>query len=610
MAFLQIENLSFTYPNVSKKALDNICLNIAEGELVLICGASGCGKSTLLLHLKRDIAPHGHRSGVIYYAGNLMDELDSQTVAEEIGFVMQNPETQIVTDVVWHELAFGLENLGLDTQIIRRKVAEMASFFGINGWFRKPVTELSGGQKQLLNLAAVMVMQPRVLLLDEPTAQLDPIAAQEFLDIIAKINRDLGVTVILSEHRLEEVFPMADQVVVMDQGRILQAGKPAEIVLILEREAGHVLYKGLPSSVRIYGAIKKGNNCPLTVREGRKWLNELLLEYQISKRKLPEQHFSQPILSAQGTVRIGTGAEQSRGKAVYVDRHSGVASANRSMDGRGRAVVAGRPVVEVKQVWFRYEKDGDDILRGLSLKAYPGQVLGVLGGNGAGKSTLLSVISGLIKPYRGKVLINGRKITDFKAGELYRNNLVLLPQNLKALFVHDTVREELVEAAGLLNQNQKAVSEEITDIAAELNIKDLLLRHPYDLSGGEQQKAALAKLLLLKPGIILLDEPTKGLDAHSKALLAHILRDLCRKGVAIIMVSHDIEFAAEHTDTCAIMFDGDIVSAGPAREFFTGNNFYTTAANRMARGLFPQAVTCKDVIELCRANLNLEKASS
>ncbi|MHB8124718.1 MAG: ABC transporter ATP-binding protein [Desulfitobacteriaceae bacterium] len=585
MAFLQIKNLSFTYPNASHKALDNVCLNIAEGELVLICGVSGCGKSTLLWHLKRDIAPHGRRSGVIYYAGKLMEELTCETVAEEIGFVMQNPETQIVTDMVWHELAFGLENLGLDTQEIRRKVAEMASFFGINGWFRKPVTELSGGQKQLLNLASVMAMQPRVLLLDEPTAQLDPIAAQEFLDIIAKINRDLGVTVILSEHRLEEAFPMADQVVVMDKGRILQAGKPAEIVLMLEREGGHVMYKGLPSSVRIYGAIKKGNNCPLTVREGRNWLNELL---------------SLGAGNMAGELKRG-----SEGKPAEEQK-----SHQKTVRKRVVAEEQGRPAVEVKQVWFRYEKNGGDILRGLSLQAYPGHVLGVLGGNGAGKSTLLGVIAGLLKPYRGQVIINGRKITEFKAGELYRNNLVFLPQNPKALFVQDTVREELVEAASLLNPDQEVITGEIAEIAAELSIEDLLLRHPYDLSGGEQQKAALAKLLLLKPRVILLDEPTKGLDAYSKEVLAQIFAGLCTKGVAIVMVSHDLEFAAEYADTCAMIFDGDIVSAGTAGEFFVGNSFYTTAANRMARGLFPQAVTCKDVIKLCQMNLNTRKAHS
>ncbi|CAA7603267.1 Putative ABC transporter [Acididesulfobacillus acetoxydans] len=570
MAFLQIENLNFTYPNASGRALANISLVVEEGEMVVICGVSGCGKTTLLRHLKRELAPHGQKSGAIYYAGKLLEELPLLTAASEIGFVRQNPDTQIVTDMVWHEMAFGLENLGLSTPEIRRKVAEMASFFGIDGWFRKPVSELSGGQKQLLNLAAVMAMQPRMLLLDEPTAQLDPIAAQGFLDIIRKINRDVGVTVLLSEHRLEEVFPMADQVVVMDEGRILEAGEPGKIVELLESENRQVIYIGLPSPVRIYSAIRKGS-CPLTVREGRTWLNELL---PFSKRN-PARELKKGL-----------------------DRKSDFGPRSPNFNLRLK------PAVEVKQVWFRYEREGGDILRGLSLQAFPGEVLGVLGGNGAGKSTLLRVIAGLLKPYRGQVLINGRKIREFKAGELYHHNLVLLPQDPQALFVHDTVREELEETAHLLNPDQDTFRGELAGIAVELGVEDLLLHHPYDLSGGEQQKVALAKLLLLKPRVILLDEPTKGLDAHSKEILAQIFQNLCRKGVAVILVSHDLEFAAEHADTCTMIFDGDNVSTGPASEFFAGNSFYTTAANRMARGMFPKAVTCKDVIELCQMNLS------
>ncbi|HWQ71213.1 MAG TPA: energy-coupling factor transporter ATPase [Desulfitobacteriaceae bacterium] len=577
MAFLQIENLSFSYPDAAGQALDNVSLEIEEGEMVVLCGVSGCGKSTLLRHLKREVAPHGRKRGVIYYAGNLLENLPPRTSAAEIGFVMQNPETQIVTDLVWHELAFGLENLGLSNPEIRRKVAEMASFFGIDAWFRKPVAELSGGQKQILNLAAVMAMQPRVLLLDEPTAQLDPIAAQELIGIITKINRDLAVTVILAEHRLEEAFPRADQVVVMDKGRVIWAGEPAKIDLMLEQEAGHAISKGLPSPIRIYSGIQRGN-CPLTVREGRSWLNELLAS---AGRDLA----GEPV---RGLNREG--AKQQKLSKLKANQD--------------KAAVPGRPAaVELKQVWFKYEREGQDILRGVSLQAYPGQVLGILGGNGTGKTTMLGVMAGLLKPYRGQVAIAGRKITEFKSGELYRNNLVLLPQNPKALFVHDTVREELEEAVNLQKPGQEAAAREIENITAELDIRDLLSRHPYDLSGGEQQKAALAKLLLLKPKVVLLDEPTKGLDASSKEGLAKILSDLRRKGVTVVLVTHDLEFAAEYADACAMMFDGDIVSSGTAGEFFAGNSFYTTAANRMARGLFPQAVTCKDVIELCRINL-------
>ncbi|AET66190.1 ATPase component of various ABC-type transport systems with duplicated ATPase domain [Desulfosporosinus orientis DSM 765] len=555
MAFLQIKDLSFAYPKSQEKALYNVNLTIKQGEFVLVCGVSGCGKSTLLRHIKREIQPHGRREGVVYYQGMDIEALDQKISAAEIGFVMQNPETQLVTDTVWHELAFGLENLGLSTPEIRRKVAEMASFFGIDGWFRKPVDELSGGQKQLLNLAAVMVMQPKILILDEPTAQLDPIAAQDFLATIAKINRELEVTVILTEHRLEEVFLMADKVAVMDQGKILYFDTPEQAAkLLAEGDTPSAIFKGLPSAIRIFREIKMGDTCPLSVRDGRKWLADHMIP---------------------------------QGKAVF---------ALKKQDLPGL-----RPVIKADEIWFKYSREGQEILRGFSLKAYAGEILSVLGGNGTGKTTMLGVISGLLKPNRGKVFIKGKKIETFNSKELYQNNLAFLPQNPKALFVCDTVLEDLQEAAAALNLDKPTFKAKIDEISQELRITALHERHPYDLSGGEQQKVALAKLLLLNPQIVLLDEPTKGLDPESKEELGEILKELCRKDVAIVLVTHDIEFAAEYTDRCAMMFDGDIVSEGYAKEFFAGNNFYTTAANRMAREIFPSAVTCEDVIELCKA---------
>lgn len=555
MAFLQINDLSFTYPKRRERALANVNLTINQGEFVLVCGVSGCGKSTLLRQIKREIRPHGRREGRVYYQGRDIEALDQKTSAAEIGFVMQNPETQLVTDTVWHELAFGLENLGLSTPEIRRKVAEMASFFGIDGWFRKPVDELSGGQKQLLNLAAVMVMQPKILILDEPTAQLDPIAAQDFLATIAKINRELEVTVILTEHRLEEVFLMADKVAVMDQGKILYFDTPERTAkLLAEGNTPATIFKGLPSAIRIYREIKIGDICPLSVREGRKWLADYMIP---------------------------------QGKAVLALK--------------AREVQSQKPVIKADEIWFKYSREGQEILRGFSLKAYAGEILSVLGGNGTGKTTMLGVISGLLKPNRGKVLIKGKKIEAYKSKELYQNNLVFLPQNPKALFVCDTVLEDLYEAAAVLNLDQQALKAKIAGISQELRITALHERHPYDLSGGEQQKVALAKLLLLNPQIVLLDEPTKGLDPESKEELGEILKKLCSQGVAIVLVTHDVEFAAEYADRCAMMFDGDIVSEGYPQEFFAGNSFYTTAANRMARGIFPTAVTCEDVIELCKA---------
>jgi len=558
MAFLQIKDLSFSYPKTLERALADVNLGIKQGEFILVCGVSGCGKSTLLRHIKCEITPHGTRTGTVYYQGIDVEQLDQKISAAEIGFVMQNPETQLVTDTVWHELAFGLENLGLSTPEIRRKVAEMASFFGIDGWFRKSVDELSGGQKQLLNLASVMVMQPKILILDEPTAQLDPIAAQDFLATIAKINRELEVTVIMTEHRLEEVFLMADRIAVMDKGEILCFDTPEQTAkLLANRDNTSTIFKGLPSAIRIYSELRVGEYCPLSVRDGRKWLTD----YMVPEERVLSNHSSNLLIE-----RV-----QSR-----------------------------KPVIKAEKIWFKYSREGNDILRGFSLKAYSGEMLSVLGGNGTGKTTMLGVISGLLKPNRGRVTINGKKIESYKAKELYQKNLALLPQNPKALFVCDTVIEDLQEAAAVLKLDAATQRTELDKIGKELRITALFERHPYDLSGGEQQKVALAKLLLLNPKIVLLDEPTKGLDPESKEELGGILKRLCNKDVAIVLVTHDIEFAAEYADRCAMMFDGDIVSEGYPKEFFAGNNFYTTAANRMARGIFPTAVTCEDVIELCR----------
>ena len=275
MGQIELRDLSFRYPGSKKYALDGISLSIAPSSFVVLCGRSGCGKSTLLRHLKKNLTPYGERKGSVLYGGTDITELSDRVSAQQIGFVQQSPENQIVTDKVWHELAFGLESLGFPNRVIRRRVAEMASFFGIQTWFRKSVYELSGGQKQLLNLASIMAMQPEVLILDEPTSQLDPIASSEFLDTLVKINRELGTTILLSEHRLEEVFPLADQVVVMEEGKLLTCGTPRKVGAFLgENSSGRRMYTGLPAVMRVYAELPLGGECPLTVRDGRLWLQQ------------------------------------------------------------------------------------------------------------------------------------------------------------------------------------------------------------------------------------------------------------------------------------------------------------------------------------------------
>ena len=547
MAAYQIEALTFTYPLAKKKALAGVTFSVEEGEFLLLCGKSGCGKSTLLRQLKTVLAPHGKREGRVIYGGKPLDEVDFRTQSAKIGFVMQNPENQTVTDKVWHELAFGLESLGLDTGEIRLRVAEMANFFGIQTWFHKSVAELSGGQKQLLNLASVMAMHPDVLILDEPTSQLDPIAAAEFLDTVKKLNRETGVTVILSEHRLEEAFPLADRVLVMEEGRVAALGTPAEAARVL-RETRSPMEQALPAPMRVYGALGAAGECPITVRDGRRFLEEGYRDKQ--GFRLPEE-----------------------------------------------AAPSGAPALELREVWFRYRKDGDDVLRDLSLKAPQGSLFAVVGGNGSGKSTMLSVLCGLQKPYRGKVLYGGKPC---KGNPVTEAGVSMLPQDPQTLFVKSTVAQDLEEVLDrrLPAEKRKALLQEVTEVA---ELSSLLDRHPYDLSGGEQQRAALAKVLLLEPKILLLDEPTKGMDAPYKERFAGLLRRILAQRKTIVLVSHDVEFCAEYADLCAMFFDGSIIAQGTPRRFFSGNTFYTSAACRMAHGLFPNAVTCKDVIQCCQS---------
>ena len=552
--------MSFSYPGRDKKALEHINLTVEQGEFVVLCGKSGCGKSTLMRHLKPALAPHGEKEGEIFFYGTKLEDVDFRSQSSQIGYVLQNPDNQIVTDKVWHELSFGLESLGEDNQTIRLRVAEMASYFGIQTWFHRDVSGLSGGQKQLLNLASIMAMQPLVLLLDEPTSQLDPIAASDFLETIRKINRDVGTTVIITEHRLEDVFPYADRVVVMEKGKIIANDTPRVVGRQLKNGNNEMFY-ALPSPMRIFSSVPNELECPLTVREGRAWLTELMDGVDLKKREIIDDKEYDP----------------------------------------------SDPVAEMKEVWFRYEKDTPDIVKGVSVKIPRNKIFCIVGGNGTGKSTTMKLLTGILKPYRGKVLIQGKDIRKYKGNELFDHNLAMLPQNPQSLFVKKTVEEDLWE---MLTDRKDLTKEEkaqkVAEVAELVDISDLLAQHPYDISGGEQQRAALAKVLLIEPKILLLDEPTKGLDNYFKFKFASILKNLNEKGVSVIMVSHDIEFCASYGDSCSMFFDGDIVITDTPNRFFSGNSFYTTSANRLSRHMYLNAVNNEDVIQLCRQNLAIE----
>ncbi len=535
MEILQVQNLTFTYPDCKKEAVKDFSFSVNEGDFVLFTGASGCGKTTLLRLLKEELAPKGERTGEIRYKTN-----------SEVGFVLQNPDSQIVTDKVYHELAFGLENLGLPNEVIRRRVAEISCFFGIHSWFHEDTASLSGGQKQILNLASVMAMHPSILILDEPTSRLDPIAASDFLAFLHRLNEEFGLTILMSEHRLEEVFPYVNQCIQMEKGEKMLEGTPESIVKgIQEQKDSEAMRKALPASIQIFLGLKEKEDLriPLTVREGREYVKGYCKKHQIK-----------PISVETVKERTSKGASS---------------------------------VLQVKNIWFRYHRDTPDILTGIKLTLFEHEIYSILGGNGAGKTTLLGCIAGIRPIYKGKIE--------------KKKKCVMLPQDPTTVFVKMSVMEDFKEIPNATEENIKEISE-------LLGISELLTRHPFDLSGGEQQKCALGKILLCEPEILLLDEPTKGMDALFKYELRSIFFEL-RKRMSILMVTHDVEFAAETSDRCGLFFDGEVIAEGTPEEFFGGNHYYTTAANRMSGDLLGNVVTVDQVVQVLQGKaLNDSKA--
>lgn len=555
MEQIKIRGLKFSYPNSNGMNLKNINLSIDKGDFIVLFGRSGCGKSTFLKQLKPAIAPFGKIEGSIEFYGKNIKDISDREQSSKIGFVSQNPDNQIVTDKVWHELAFGLESLGYNNKTIRLRVAEMASFFGIQDWFLKPVTDLSGGQRQILNLASVMVMQPEVLLLDEPTSQLDPIATSNFIHMLKKINDELGVTIVISEHHLEEVLPVSSRVVFMDEGSLILDCRPREIGSLIKK-INNDMYEALPSPVKIYSEFCNGDT-PITVKEAKEWLC--------------------------GFIKDSPDDLDENAKCAFV---------------------AGDDIaVELDDVWFRYDKKSDDIVKGVSLKVKQGSLYSIVGGNGVGKSTLISLIGGVNRPYRGKVKLLNQDLTKFNYSKRYRGLIGYLPQDPQCLFVSNTVLKDLEDMAGTIYKNCNDAKKQVDEVVDFFHLRPLLDRHPFDLSGGEQQCAAFAKVLLTNPKIIILDEPTKGIDSVFKKRLSDLFSVLKRNGKTIIMVSHDIDFCSSYSDYCALMFNGEIISDDYTRNFFIGNNFYTTSSNRISQGVFRNGLTCEDVIELCKKNM-------
>ena len=507
MKQIEIKGLGFAYPN-GQPALTDISLAVGEGEFITLCGLSGCGKSTLLRLMKPGLFPNGKRTGSVFYCGKQLSPVPDVNTAAEIGFVMQDPESQTVTDKVWHELAFSCEGVGLPQSEIRRRVGEMACYFGLEELFERDTDTLSGGQKQLLCLASAAALHPKVLLLDEPTSQLDPISAQNFIDAVRRLSRDIGITVIAAEHRLEELLPLSDRAIVLDNGQIAADCAPELLPDALPKE--HPMRLSLTAAQKVFSAAGGHGVSPVSVRDGI--CDPLCREY----------------LAAHGTEDT---------KQYSPD---------------------GEPLLTIKELYAGWGGSAPEVLRGTSMKLYSGEIYALIGGNGSGKSTLLKTLMGMLKPSGGKIRLKKGVRTAY------------LPQEPCMLFSRETAAEEAP-----------------AEYLERFGLTELSARDPLDLSGGERQRLALAKLLSQKPDILLLDEPTKGMDAAAKRYTAELLKNLSHSGMAVLLVTHDTEFAAQCADICGMLFRGSILNEAPPQEMFRQNYFYTTPMYRLLGRLLP-----------------------
>ena len=462
MEACKLEGVSFTYPEREKPALKNISFSVEKGEFCVVLGKSASGKSTLLKLLKKEISPHGALDGSIEIGGS-------------VGYVSQNFEESIVTNRVRSELAFSPSNAGMSYDETELLVAEAAAYFNLSGKLDCDVSTLSGGEKQTLALASVMIMKPDILILDEPVSQLDPVSAAAFIDVVRTMHRHFHTTIIMAEHTAQSVYDMADTILVLDDAELFMKDEKSLVANTL-LSADHPMKNALPASFLVTDEVQEIEPCD----------------------------FGEKALTAKGLC-------------------------------------------------FAYDK-GHDILKGLDLAVYKGKINAITGPNSSGKTTLLKALCGVKKAYRGKVKADGR--------------VSMLPQNVYDLFTHDTCGEE-VEFG------------EITDF---LEISDIENYHPYDISGGQAQRLALAKVLETGADIILLDEPTKGFDCVLKRKLGELLRQLCEQGKTIVIVTHDLEFAGSYSDISSFLSDGKIVATMATGDFFRRMHFYTTPLSRLTGG--------------------------
>lgn len=543
MSVFEVENLTYYYPEAKRPALQNVNITVEKGEFLLITGGSGCGKSSLARALAGLIPDFygGTIGGAVTFNGQDIRAMNRRALARQVGIVFQDPEKQLVMTGVEAEIAFGLENLGLTQQEMFRRVAEVMSFLELSSFKADFTANLSGGQKQRLALGSVLAMQPHTLILDEPTSQLDPVAAEDLFNLIKRLNEELNLTIVLIEQRLERCFHLADRVAVMENGRILRTGTSAEV-------AAWQVSEGMPFVPRVAAFFAHAGfaDIPLTVKEGRK--------------KLDEVSFS------------GRGAGQ-------------------HVPNPARQKKAAAPVVEVKNLWFTYP-NGREVLRGINLTAGAGELVTVLGGNASGKTTLLKNLAGLLKPGRGKVLVGGKEPGRTPPQELARV-IGYLSQNPNDYLFQDTVEEELKFTLANLESPDAGSVGPLLD---RLGLDRYRMTNPRDLSSGERQRVALASVLVAGPKLLILDEPTRGIDYRLKTVLGNLLQRLAEEGTAIILVTHDVEFAAEYADRIVMLFDGQIACDGSKHAVLGSSMFYAPQIGRLFRGYDDTVLTLGEAV--------------
>ena len=525
---IEVQGLSFAYPGAEAPVLEGLDWRVPQGAFALLVGGTGSGKSTLLSLLKPEIAPAGERTGELSVLGENVADMDVRASAERVGYVFQDPENQIVCETVWHEMAFGLENLGLARDEMRRRVAETSYFFGLEDWLHRDTDTLSGGRKQLLSLAAVLALRPRVLLLDEPTSQLDPVAEKNYLHVLFRVNRELGCTVVVATHQPRPMLEYATCAYRIEGGRVCEV---SDVASLGHREG---LFSG---EVPGWGASRRAKNGVFSSVSGQLGSLDSRGGAPGAKKGLKSDKSGE--FEAQILPQDDSGApSRADGCRILPKMHAGSAT-----------TLAGS--------WFRYDRASGWVLRGLDVTFSAGAVHAIVGGNGCGKSTMLSVLAKTVKLQRGRMARGAA-------------SAALLPQNPKALLVAETVRDELMEWASTCGYDEAAAQEQV----ARLGLAGLEARHPYDLSGGQRQLLALAKLLLIGPELLLLDEPTKGLDLASRRIIARALRDHAQAGGTVVMATHDLDFVEQVADDVAMMFDGEIACMESPADFFADNVFY------------------------------------